>query len=196
MSTFDTRYRRPGTPPRHSLTEGSPDTLIRPARRPLRLDSLPEQERFFDVQFDFRLGEYIIRAHRKDVPTWFDLQPTSIFMLNTQVFRRGDVVMVEVFKESGPNIARVMEGKRLPKSDKRKLVLINWFYEYRGHYYESNHLQIVLWDTIAGRATKQQMRKIKYGQLYNACGRERRICDRKQRNKWREHKRRILQSTE
>jgi hypothetical protein len=68
------------------------------------------------------------------------------------------------------DIAYIDDIKVLPRPDQRKLVLISWIYLYDGRYYGSNHLQIVLWDTVAGRADKRQVQEIRHDQLYNACG--------------------------
>ena len=159
-------------------------------------EPLPEQLSFFDIQFDSHLGEYTIQSHREDDAEWFDLRSVSGFSRNNQIFRCGDYVMIAVLgdggmQKDGADIACINEIRHLPRPDNRKLVLITWLYYYHGQYYESNHLQIVLWDTIAGRATREQMQKIKRGRMYNACG-GRRICDEKQSRAWRKRKQRII----
>lgn len=160
-----------------------------------RLEPLPEQISFFDIQFDYHLGEYTIQACHDNVQAWTDLRRVPSFVLGSQIFRCGDIVLIEVLEhgrdgKDGADIARITEVRRLAESDDRKLILITWFYYHRGRYYESNHLQIVLWDTIVGRATAQQMRMIPHGQLYDACGR-RRLCNQKQHSLGRHHKRRV-----
>ena len=103
--------------------------------------------------------------------------------------------MIAVFKaggmqSDGADIARINEIRHLPRPDKRKLILLTWLYYYHGQYYESNHLQIVLYHTIAGRATREQIERIRRDRIYNACG-GRRICDEKQSRVWRKRKQRI-----
>lgn len=178
---------------RDPATDARNDAFGRHSNRHSHADSLPEQIPFFDIQFDFRLGEYVIQAYQHNVPAWPDLQPTAALVIDSQVFRCGDRVLIEVLGEREANIAQINEVKRLPGPDKRKLVLITWLYHYRGLYYHSNHLQIVLSDTIAGRATRQQMRDIQQRQLYDACGR-RKICDKRQRRLWQQRKRRITEN--
>lgn len=163
--------------------------------RQSRLETLPGQIRFFNIQFDYDLSEYTIRACREDFPAWTDLGLVSTFMLESQIFRCGDIVMIEVLESGrdrkvGADIARITEIRRLPGSDDRKLVLITWFYYHRGRHYESNHLQIVLCDTIVGRATASQTQSIRNGKLYDACGR-RRLCSQNQHTLWRRHRQRV-----
>lgn len=175
--------------------QSSSNLLQHRSRRQGYSKSLPEQISFFEIQFDSQLEEYIIQGQREDNPQWLDLRSVSAFTRNHQVFRCGDYVMIAVLKtgkgqRGGANIACINEIRPLPRPDTRKLVLITWLYYYRGRYYESNHLQIVLWDTIAGRATVDQVRKIRKSRIYNACG-GRRICDEKQSRVWRKRKQRI-----
>jgi hypothetical protein len=80
-------------------------------------------------------------------------------------------------------IAYIDDIKALPRPDQRKLVLISWIYLYDGRYYGSNHLQIVLWDTVAGRADKKQVQETRHDQLYNACGGVK-LCGKKQADVW------------
>lgn len=158
-------------------------------------EPLPEQTSFFEIQFDSRLQEYIIQSHCGSGLQWFDLRSVSAFTRDNQVFRRGDYVVIAILgardeQRCVVDIAYINEIRHLPRPDHRKLVLITWLYHYRGRYYKSNHLQIVLWDTVAGQATTEQIQKIKRGITYNACG-GKRICDARQGRLWRKRKQRI-----
>jgi hypothetical protein len=160
-------------------------------------EELPEQIRFFDIHFNRSMKRYTIATLQKSVPPWYDLDSEPDFTLQDETFKRGDFVAVKLYDKNDSNyeddIACIDDIKALPRPDQRKLLLISWIYLYDGRYYGSNHLQIVLWDTVAGRAAKKQVQEIRHDELYNACGGVK-LCGKKQADVWHKRKEQILSS--
>jgi hypothetical protein len=126
--------------------------------------NIPEQVRFFGLHFDNASKEYRITRLRGDVRNWHDLQPDATCTCRDETFRRGDLVHMKLHGKTdvrqGDDVARVDDIRMLSVDDERRLVLITWLYLADGRFYESNHLQIVLWDTIARRATQALANKV------------------------------------
>jgi hypothetical protein len=143
------------------------------------------------------MKRYTIATLQKSFPHWYDLDSEPDFTLQDETFKRGDFVAIKLCDKNDSNdeddIAYIDDIKALPRPDQRKLVLISWIYLYDGRYYGSNHLQIVLWDTVAGRADKKQVQEIRHDQLYNACGGVK-LCGKKQADVWQKRKEQILSS--
>jgi hypothetical protein len=139
--------------------EGEPDqNLLNGLDSTLHSEELPEQIRFFDIHFNRSMKRYTIATLQKSVPSWYDLDSEPDFTLQDETFKRGDFVSVKLYDKNSndeDDIAYIDDIKALPRPDQRKLVLISWIYLYDGRYYGSNHLQIVLWNTVAGRADKK-----------------------------------------
>lgn len=155
----------------------------------------PEQIRLFDVHFDWRTMKYNTIRLQKDKYDWHDLKCEPDFTLNDEKFRRGDLVHIELCDPTKSDVAHdvafIEDIRAIAGPDERKLAMISWVYLHDGRHYRSNHLQIVLWDTVSGRASKMLMQRIRPDQLYNACG-GRRLCSPKQARIWHERKLQIL----
>ncbi|ETN44052.1 uncharacterized protein HMPREF1541_10917 [Cyphellophora europaea CBS 101466] len=160
-----------------------------------RVDNIPEQIRFFDLHFDNDSKEYRVTRLRGDIRNWHDLQPDSTCTCQDETFRRGDLVHIKLHGKTdvrqGDNLARVDDIRMLSVGDERRLVLITWLYLADGRLYESNHLQIVLWDTITRRATQTLANKVQPLQLYNVCG-GKKLCSAQQAERWHVRKARVL----
>lgn len=158
-------------------------------------DNIPEQIRFFDLHFDHVSKEYLIIRLREDIGNWQDLQPDSTCTSQDETFRRGDLVHIKLHAKTdgrqGDDVARVEDIRILSVNDQRRLVLIMWLYFADGRCYESNHLQIVLWDTITRRATQTLANRVHPHQLYNVYG-GKKFCSAQQAELWRARKAHML----
>ncbi|KAL6240324.1 hypothetical protein RBB50_012762 [Rhinocladiella similis] len=154
---------------------------------------LTEQTRFFDIQFSRSLKQYTIKPLQKELPRWHDLESLPEFKLQDTIFKRRDAIAVrlcnEVNSNDEGNFAYVEDIKAIP--NEKQLVLISWIYSFEQAYYRSNHLQIILWDTISRHAEKEEVQRLHHDQLYNACGGPR-LCSEKQMEIWHKRKQNIL----
>lgn len=154
---------------------------------------LTEQTRFFDIQFSRSLKQYTIKPLQKALSRWHDLESLSEFKLQDTIFKRGDAIAVrlcnEVDSNDEDNFAYIEDIKAIP--NEKQLVLISWIYSFKQAYYRSNHLQIILWDTVSRHAEKEEVQRFHHDQLYNACGRPR-LCNDKQTEIWHTRKQNIL----
>ena len=159
------------------------------------IDNIPEQIRFFDLHFDNVSKEYRVTRLRRDVRNWHDLQRDSTCTCQDETFWRGDLVHIKLHGKrdvrQGDDVARIDDIRMLSVDDERRLVLITWLYLADGRLYESNHLQIVLWDTITRRATQALANKVHPLQLYNVCG-GKKFCSAEQTKQWHVRKAYVL----
>ena len=151
-------------------------------------ESIPEQIRFFDVQFDKVSKEYKVTHLQEDVRDWHDLKCELTCTSHDETFQCGDLVHIKLHNQPngkrGDDVARIEDIRSFSSADKRRLVLISWLYCLDGTLYESNHLQIVLWDTIARRTNQSLAQQVRAKQLYNVCG-GKKFCSDKQAKVWR-----------
>jgi hypothetical protein len=80
-------------------------------------------------------------------------------------------------------IAYIGDIRTLPTPDPRILVLIRWVYVVGGKYHDSNHLQVVLWDTIDRRADPKKVKGICHNRVYDACLKGK-LCSQKESDVW------------
>lgn len=64
------------------------------ANNAVDLETIPEQIRFFDVQFDQSSKEYTVSRRHENVPDWYGLDHESEFTTQDETFRRGDIVHI------------------------------------------------------------------------------------------------------
>lgn len=111
-------------------------------------------ENYFDISYNRRRKQYVIKALTSDFPPWFSLTSVkSCPLRHLQIFV-GDYVEIMLHlpanhQDDGErDFARVKEIRVLEAG--RWLLRIAWLYYIGLSWHESNHLQILLWDTVNG----------------------------------------------
>ncbi|KAL6240201.1 hypothetical protein RBB50_012902 [Rhinocladiella similis] len=144
-------------------------------------------EEFFDVKFNRDRMAYTIVPLKQNVPPWRSLDVVASCSLRDERIHNGDYVVIQLQGERVPsgeeNYAKVREIRTLPDPDARSLIRVAWLYRLGNRLYESNHYQIMLWDTVDGILNKPQQRQIQRDSLYDACQRMQ-ICNIVMRKKW------------
>jgi hypothetical protein len=144
---------------------------------------------FYNVVFNQVKARYLVRSSRRKIPNWRSLRTVQSCVLKDEVFRNNDYVQIfcEDAEDPGSDtfvrIREIREIRAVPSEDVRYLVRVAWLYEIGGKYYNSNHFQILLWDTIDGHMGHDDVGMIEPDKLYDACL-TCKVCDESQRQRW------------
>ncbi|KIW36503.1 hypothetical protein, variant 2 [Exophiala oligosperma] len=150
-------------------------------------DVHPIDLEFFDVKFNRNRVTYTIVPLKENLPPWRILDVVASCPLRDERIHSGDYVVIRLQGERVPsgekNYAKVREIRTLPDPDARPLIRVAWLYRVGNRLYESNHYQIMLWDTVDGILNTSQQRQIRRDSLYDACQRMQ-ICNVVMRRQW------------
>lgn len=72
----------------------------------------------------------------------------------------------------------------MPSPDDRHLLGVAWLYLIQKTYFVSNHLQIILWDTVEYHMEEDKKHRVDENQLFDACVTRRRLRAQKAIERW------------
>jgi hypothetical protein len=164
---------------------------------------------FFDIKYARNDKRYTIKALHTDFDSWHDLDILQECELLEEVFRVGQYVSIYMMEEGDDsvvnhcekgegqpeeedgNYAQIREIRALPSPDERILIRVAWCYREGNKFYNSNHYQVLLWDTISARMAQDMAEEIPKYVIYDACL-ESKVCGRAEAVKWRKMEREVF----
>ena len=130
-------------------------------------------------------------SRTEEYPQWQDLVSVSVCTLKNQQIYAGAYVDIQM-QASGEDTAyaKVKDIRVLVPG--RWLLLLAWLYVIDGYWYESNHLQILLWDTVNAVLRPDKI-ALRSHVIYDACCSSKLLWKQEDLQKWqaREHSLRV-----